>query len=389
MTTFAPRRLSASEPPLPKTEWGWAIAVVSALSCLRLVVLAIMAGAQHSSPAAALASWDAQHYISIAREGYGGEDDRSYAFFPAFPLLLRLSGRLLGPLMQHDSSWYLLAGLLNTVISVVFVAGIMALCARWGDFGAPSRALAAAVVYGAPMSVVYTMAYTEALFGALTVWALVYLHDRRWLALGLALVAAGTVRLTAVDLIAAVAVVVVLKYRRVPAAWLAVLIAPLGLASYLLWANAHITTASGYFALQQEHWNSGFDGGLATLNWVFTSLVSHDNFGYLLSTAVIIGAPVIVAASFPWFVLRNRDWGTWLFSAALTANIVLSDGIMHSRPRLLMLVTLLLAPLVVHAWRAAGPKSYGRWCTALAVAAWVCYGAWSSAHMLVVFPWAI
>ncbi|HET9967741.1 MAG TPA: hypothetical protein VFQ68_05855 [Streptosporangiaceae bacterium] len=64
----------------------------------------------------------------------------------------------------------------------------------------------------APGSVVLTMLYAEALFCALAGWALVALVSRRWLTAGMLTLAAGTVRSTAVALIAAVAVVVITAF---------------------------------------------------------------------------------------------------------------------------------------------------------------------------------
>ena len=39
----------------------------------------------------------------------------------------------------------------------------------------------------------------------------------------------------------------------------------------------------------------------------------------------------------------------WWFAAALLATVLLSDGIMHSRPRLLLPAVLLLLPWVIRA----------------------------------------
>src|SRR5437764_590558 len=90
-----------------------------------------------------------------------------------------------------------------------------------------------------PSSVVLTMVYAEALFCALAVWAMVALVSKRWLTAGLLTLAAGTVRSTALALIAAVAVaaaiavITAVRTRQPFAAWwrpaAAVLLAPLGL----------------------------------------------------------------------------------------------------------------------------------------------------------------
>ena len=60
------------------------------------------------------------------------------------------------------------------------------------------------------------------------------------------------------------------------------------------------------------------------------------------------------------------------------ANVLLSDGIMHSRPRLLLPAVIVLLP-----WVKKGASA------SVAVIAWVLFGAWFSAYMLGVFEWAI
>ena len=150
---------------------------------------------------------------------------------------------------------------------------------------------------------------------------------------------------------------------------------------YLAWANAHLGDVGGYFGTQQEHWNSSFDFGVSTVKWVWTQATTADNAGYLLSCLAIVAAPLLLAAT--W---RRVPWPVWLFVAALIANVLLSDGIMHSRPRLLLPAVVLAIPYVAQA--VTGPRRVrrGAWC---AVAAWVLFGAWFSAYMLAVFEWAI
>lgn len=61
------------------------------------------------------------------------------------------------------------------------------------------------------------------------------------------------------------------------------------------------------------------------------------------------------------------------------ANVLLSGGIMHSRPRLLLPAVVVMVPWV-------GKKGAS---ASVAVGAWGLFGAWFSAYMLAVFEWAI
>ena len=87
---------------------------------------------------------------------------------------------------------------------------------------------------------------------------------------------------------------------------------------------------------------------------------------------MIIAAPICLLLAWGRLPLP-----AWLFAAVLMANVLLSDGIMHSRPRLLLPAAVVLVPWV-------GKKG-----ASASVGAWVLFGAWFSAYMLAVFEWAI
>ena len=294
--------------------------------------------------------WDAEFYVSIARDGYFNitepyldvpVHERSLAFFPAFPYLLRGLHLLLGVDYQT------IAYVLNFILGVIMIAGVMALVNRIpsinfrADKTPCARILAAVLIAGVPMGVTFNMAYSESLFGALSVWALVAIMDRRWLAAGLLVFATGLTRITAVDLMLVLLIAVVVHDRTNLRAWAAVILSPLGMLWYLWWSSAHTAHLGGYFGMQRAGWNSAFDFGVATWEFVrYTLLVSRE-LGYFLSVAIMVAFVYIVVGSF-----RKLPWQIWVFGAAVAANVLLSDGIMHSRPRLLIPAYVLLLPVV-------------------------------------------
>ena len=361
--------------------WSWILAaiIVSVGSIARLSTLALFAAANDDNLWGLLNKWDAAHYVDIARSGYfagtiGGDpaEEIRLAFFPAFPMTMRAIANLTG----LD---FALAGMIFNFVATVFLArGAMALTARWG-YDSAGQSAAAVVVTMAPMSIVFNMPYTEALYGALAIWALVALVDKRWWLAGSLIFALSFVRITAIGLVAVFAIMVMVHARSSWKAWLAVVISPLPLAGYIWWASQHLTAVGGYFGTQEKHWNSGLDFGQATARWIFETLTSAENAGYLLSTLVILGVPFALIMA--W---RRVDIATWLFSLALSANIILSDGIMHSRPRLLLQAAVLFIPW---AW---GALTYlPRWLAWVLIVGWAAFGTWFSAYMLAVFPWAI
>lgn len=160
-------------------------------------------------------------------------------------------------------------------------------------------------------------------------------------------------------------------------AWAAVAVSMLPLVSYLFYASSYTRDIGGYFGLQTKGWHSTFDFGRATVIWVSTQLREGNNVGYLLSIASIVGAIGAVIVSF-----RRLPLAYWLFGAAVTANVVLSDGIMHSRPRLLLPAVVLLLPVIFE-------FSQRRYALPAAATCWLLFGAWFSAYMIAVFEWAI
>ena len=365
--------VSTSPSPL-RSLWAPAALVALLGAALRVGVLAAVAVAQDDSLWGLLNKWDAKHYVEIARGGYFGADistdgpvhETTMAFFPGFPFLVRIVSSLLGTGVAGT------AIVLNVLFSVALAAGVMALAARMGK-GKRAQVLSAVVVTGAPMSIVFTMPYTESLFGALAIWAVVALVDESWWAAAAFVFLAGLVRLTAVDLVAVFALMVLLRARRNWRAWAAVVFSTVPLAGYLWWSSSHLKEAGGYFGIQKEHWNSGFDGGKATAVWLWETLSGATNGGYLLSAGVMIAAPVFLVMA--W---HRLPLAAWLFSAVLMANVLLSDGIMHSRPRLLLPAVIVLLP-----WVKKGASA------SAAALAWAVFGAWFSAYMLGVFEWAI
>ncbi|AKE38156.1 mannosyltransferase family protein [Corynebacterium camporealensis] len=342
-----------------------AAGVVAGLTALRIVVLLAFAVLNDASLTHLLTQWDADYYLDIATEGYTGE--RSYAFFPGFPALLALLGG--SPIA---------ALILNFGATIALAMGVMWLCDKQGG-GTRTQLAAAVVVCGAPMSTVFLMPYTEALFCALSVWALIALQDKRWWLTAVLIGAAGTVRLTAAALLVAFGICVLLWARKNWRAWAALILASLPPVAFIAWASWRLGSVDGYFANQSEHWDSGFDFGLATLRWVGETLTTATNAGYLLSTLVILAVPLTLALT--W---RRQPLPVAVFALALCINVLAADGIMHSRPRLLLPAAIILIPVVIAAFRRLPTPWAWTFTTA-----WALFGAWFSGYMLAVFEWAI
>lgn len=349
-------------------------------AAFRIVTLGVIAKVNDEALADLLGKWDSRYYLAIAEDGYFAADlptdvpvhHRTLAFFPGFPALVRLVHQLTG--------WEVAAAaaLVNVAAGVAMTAGAMVIAKRMGA-GRAGRIGAGILVSSAPMSITFSMPYTEALFGALAFWAIVALMDRRWgVAAGLIFLL-GFTRLTAVAMIAVFGLVLLLHARRDWRAWACLALTPWSLLGYAAWASWHTREVGGYFGIQESGWHSGLDFGAATLRWVWKVLTTSDEAGYLLSVGVMIAAVVALVAAWGRTPLE-----VWWFAAAVSATVLLSDGIMHSRPRLLLPAVILLLPWVL--W---GAEKLPRGWQVGAAGGWVVFGAWFSAYMLGVFPWAI
>lgn len=116
--------------------------------------------------------WDAVHYLNIATQGYQGTD---MAFFPLYPLLIRIFGTLAGN--------HLIAGLLISNASFFFgLLFLYKLLEHEYDRAVARRAIFYVSIF--PTAVYFTAVYTESLFFMLTVASFYYMRSRHWWAAG-------------------------------------------------------------------------------------------------------------------------------------------------------------------------------------------------------------
>jgi len=130
------------------------------------------------------AAWDSGWYFDIAQRGYyfNPAGQSSVAFFPLYPLLMRLAAAPFGA--TDRAIW--VAGI--AISSGAFVAALVALH-RFaeqvlGDRTAARRTVLYVAVF--PFSLFFTRVYTESLFFLLTVVAVAAAYNGRWWRAGIA-----------------------------------------------------------------------------------------------------------------------------------------------------------------------------------------------------------
>lgn len=359
-----------------------------------LLVLAWTASRNGVAVGSELASWDGQWFLALAATGYDGvtpeltdafgrrSAETPLAFFPGYPALVAAVAWLPG------------VSLLAAALSVTVAAGVtcaygLARLVRALPFGSPEvrqrgGLVLVALFAAAPMGVVLSMAYSEALFCALAVWTLVGVLERRWLLAGVCCAAAGLVRPTAAALVVAVALAaLVAGYRdRDRRPWAALALAPAGLLGYLGFVGWRTGRADGWFVVQEQGWKSGFDGGSSTLRFTVDTLATAPSVLEVVTVAVLTAAVVLLAiAALSW--RRSAAWPLLVYATVVVAMGLGSDGLMNSKARLLLPAFVLLIPPALGLARRQPA-------TAVAVLAGLTVSsAWFGAYSLTIWPYAI
>jgi hypothetical protein len=226
-------------------------------------------GATADVLAAPLARWDSVWYLAIAGGGYG--DGAREAFFPLYPLLVKIAGIPLGSALVGGA-------LVSTALLFVALVVLHRLVALDHNRAVARNAVLVTALF--PMAFFFSAVYSESLFLALSVGAVYAARRERWAWAGALGALAAATRSAGVVLLVALALIYLFdggrprwsarRRLRLDVLWLALV--PLGLAAYC-----------GFLALQgldplapfnaQEVWFRSFagpffgiwDGGVAAL----------------------------------------------------------------------------------------------------------------------------
>ncbi|MFG2575539.1 hypothetical protein [Streptomyces sp. NPDC048481] len=390
----------------------------AAVRALGLLGLALWSAARDKSAYTLLtARWDAIWYSRVAGRGYGyeirlpnGDVHADLAFFPLLPWLERLL-HAVTPVSYADAGFV--------------VALLASLAAAWGIFAVadhvygPRAGVCAVLVWAVlPVGIVQSMAYSESLFTALAAWSLYAVLTGRWVTAGALASLSGLTRPVGLAVVAAVwaaCAASLLRDRAVgressiagtrstaPASGapapvhapgpsaeapagreatastprcapraLAMLLAPLGAAGYVLWVG-HRTGRGplGYLDVQAG-WRNGFDGGLAFARFIAGKFTSVP--GALAGLGLIAGV-VLLLWLFAVCVRQGQPLPLLVYGGTVLALALCASSYFGSKPRLLLPAFPLLLPLALALSRLrTGRAALVVGCVATASAV---YGAW-------------
>lgn len=350
-----------------------------------LAVLAIVAVVRDRSMLRALTAWDGNIFLRIAEAGYPGVPaglvgehiDTSMAFFPGYPLLIRAVGVLSGLELTA-------AGLAITASAGAALAIGLAQLARQIGMSRRSGLLWVGLAGSSPLSVVFVMTYTEALFCALAVWALVLVMRRQWPVAALLAIAAGATRPTGLALIAVVAIGALLEGWRAECRRRAVCVAsaaaaPVGLLGYLTFVAVRSHSLTGWFQIQQVGWNTHIDGGKALIVFIGRQLTGPWTLMETATVAVVLSLPILI-----WATARIRvPWQPMLYALVVVGMAILSDGVMNSKIRMLLPALPLLLPI------ATGLAQLRASTQVAVIAGATLVSSWFGAYCLLIYTHAI
>lgn len=379
--------------PVPTAAMTWRSGLGLALSlhvlvrATGLLVLKLMADTAHVDPVERLSIWDGGWYLRIAESGYAGvldlstEHTGSLAFYPLYPMLIRAVHAGTG--LDAVTAGVLLSELAAAIAAV----GMYVLsCRLW----TPRVGVALVLLWSAqPLSIVLSMLYTEALFTALAVWALVFLHRRSWLTAGVLALLAGLSRTSGLGVGVAVAAYALWLWlrgqQRSGRQLIAAVLALAGTPLWWLWVGQHVGRFDAWFLIQDKIWGSRWDWGYAVTDLgrkLFTQEVRYSSdaaFVITVTYVLLILAVLLLAEA----AARRLWWPLLVYAVALLALTLGSDGLVNAKPRFLVPIFPLLVPLAM-----ALAEAHRRTQVAVGVLVTVA-SAWFGAFLLVVWQYSI
>ena len=337
--------------PLPAT----AAVIYLGIRVLQLIVVAfLLRHGAYQRAHVSLEQWiiggDGAFYRAIAAHGYDHEliqltNSSIFASFPGYPAAI------------DSLAWLPGISIASAGLAVTILAGM---AAAWGlttlglKLTADSRIslIMVAIWAVAPGCIALSRVHSEALFSALAVWALVALVDRRWLTAGILVMLAGTVRSTALALVAAVVVAVVLALiqaartrQRIGAWWrpvAALLLAPLGLLGYWGYVAWVTHRPEGWFWIEEHRFHTSFDWGTSTIRVISDTFLGRTSVAGLLVVLAILGAVALTA----WSLTERFPVYLHVYSVVVAmVAFTISANWLSEKPRYFLPAVLLALPV--------------------------------------------
>jgi Mannosyltransferase (PIG-V) len=294
----------------------------------KLLIYAALAGGHLES---AMCQWDCGWYLGIARHGYdvstflvNGEYQANWAFFPLYPMLVRAWAGFVGEPLE-------LAGIVvSTTAFVAFV--ILGYRYRVASRVSPSPWIWLLLLITWPFSLFFHVAYSEALYAALSVGTLLLLVNLRPLGASVACAFLTGTRPTGILLAGWIGLQALgrackaLTLDEATRALLLAVIAPLGLIAFMALLSARTGDPLAFLHVQSG-WHHEMSNPARVL-WKFAT--PGLRFGRLIRAYFALWAVVGLFAA-GWLAWRRMRTEAWV--CASTVIMALTAGTLVGMPR--------------------------------------------------------
>jgi hypothetical protein len=280
----------------------------------------------------ALCRWDCGWYVRMAETGYdtfpvpGKIAAGNWAFFPLYPMLVGLAGKLV-PLPTI---------MLASIISIITAYAAVVLA--WPLLGRSIRAytLYAAFVLSGPLSIYFTTFFTEVMFVLLSTIFFRELGRSNYLGAALASALLSATRIVGVFASLSLGLQALLDYRKRTGSWhgvvggilgqprlvLAIFVSPLGLFAYM--AFLHFWVGDGLaFSHVQRAWARVIANPAV---YLWQGLTNWPNDGTLISNSQILALAAVTGLVTTAVLAWRRQWPAALF-VLITTVIPLGAGL--------------------------------------------------------------
>jgi hypothetical protein len=281
--------------------------------------------------------WDAEHYLKLAQFGYTGVGENRFliVFFPLYPAIVALPGRVTGN--------YLISAFIVTFFASIALGLAFKYLVKMDSSERVSR-WAVLFLFIFPTSYFLHIPYTESLFLALVIGCFIAARKRKWLLVGCLGGLACLTRINGLVLIPALAFEAWAEYREtktVNRQWLWLGLLAFGFGAYLALNYFVAGDPAMFMVYQREHWYRYFRLPIYGL-WEALKTTLYDipeaalmrGFQELLFVSIGLFATV---AGWRWLRNSYRVWmaGNWL--------LFVSTSYVLSVPR----YTLIMFPLFI------------------------------------------
>jgi hypothetical protein len=200
----------------------------------------------------AAARWDSAFYLEIARQGYSltvGEPS-SVAFFPLYPLLLKVTGLFIGDLVAAGA-------LLSHLFFLVAIVLLFQLTRDLFDEVTAKRTTLLLCAF--PTSFFFSAVYTESLYLLCAVSSFAAARRGRWAWAGLAAMLASGTRIVGAVLCLALLLEYLRRQPRAPWGWVWAIVPLLAPLSFSLFLARVYGDPVAFWSVQSSFGRTGFD----------------------------------------------------------------------------------------------------------------------------------